>query len=156
MDIRHVICAPLYLSLTVLPLFMHGPGVVVAQEAAADSAGVSLDELMADTARAIDRASSAGCLWRDTESIYSRAQDVAREDDTVKARRLARRAGQQARLALSQCRLEHAHYQIGRMDPAQLDAAHRALYRRLQDAIRQHDAETASRLLEALTEGAEP
>lgn len=152
MDIRHVICAPLYLSLTVLPLFMPYPGVVAAQEAVTDG----FHELMAATARAIARTASAGCLWRDTEAIYSRAQGAAREDDTAKARRLARRASQQARLALSQCRLEHAHYRLGRMDPAQLDAAHRALYRRLQLAIRQHDAETAGRLLEALTEGTEP
>jgi len=154
MDIRYIVCVPLYLSLGVLPLFM--PHASVQAAPLASTLATGLDNLLADTARAIARTDQAGCLWRDTESIYSRAQRAARQHDPAKARALAQRAGQQARLALSQCRLEHARYQLGRMHPAQMDAAHRTRYRRLRDAIRQRDAETAISLLKALEKGVKP
>ncbi len=152
MDIRRLLHAPLYLSLSLLPLFMPRPGVAAGQGAPGAGA-TELRQLFARTARAIARADEAGCLWRDTEAILSSARH---QQDQGLARRQARQAGRQARLALSQCRLEHARYRLGRIDPERLDRAHKRLYRDLQMAVHRRDADTAQRLLQALTGAGRP
>ncbi|SFD19004.1 LysM domain-containing protein [Thiohalospira halophila DSM 15071] len=77
------------------------------------------DRAISEARAAIEKADDRGCLWRDTESILTEAEDAADASEYAEAEELANEALFQAEQGMEQCNEQERLFEEGKNIPAE-------------------------------------
>ncbi len=110
-------------------------------------------QAIAEAEAAIKEAKALHWIWRDTEKFLKKAKKAAKKGDNAKAIKLARKAKEQAELAVNQYYLEEAKFMIEELKGRRgLNADQQARLRQAEEAYRNAEGRRAYDLASALLE----